>query len=320
VSAVLDAHARGDLIALRTSGTTGRARSVVRTTESWFDSFRHVTGLLGMDAGSAVWVPGPLSATMNLFAAVHAADLGARLLPGSEGASHAVLTPAALSRALAQDVDLSGVHLLVAGDRLGRALRDDALAHGAAGVSHYYGAAELSFVAWGSHADDLRPFPGVEVDCRDGVVWVRSPYVCLGYDGTDGHLSRGPDGFATVGDRAEVRDGFLRLRGRTADVVVTAGATVLVADVEAALERATGHRVAVLGLPHKDLGEIVCGVTTDRVAIPVLRSRAREVLDPAQRPRRWFAVAELPVSPAGKLDRDRLSDLMLSEQQISPRA
>ena len=38
--------------------------------------------------------------------------------------------------------------------------RDTALTHGAGG--YYYGAAELSFVAWGSHADDLRPFPEVE--------------------------------------------------------------------------------------------------------------------------------------------------------------
>ncbi|HSJ21927.1 MAG TPA: o-succinylbenzoate--CoA ligase [Nocardioidaceae bacterium] len=314
MAAVLDAHVRGDLIALRTSGTTGRARSVVRTTDSWFDSFDHVTGLLDMDAASTMWVPGPLSATMNLFAAVHAADLGARLVPGAAAASHAVLTPAALSRALAQGVDLSGVHVLVAGDRLGPELRDTALAHGASRVSHYYGAAELSFVAWGSHSEDLRPFPGVELECREGVVWVRSPYLCLGYDGTDGHLSRDPEGFATVGDRGELRDSSLRLRGRTDDVVVTAGATVLVADVEAALDRATGHSVAVLGLPHRDLGEVVCGVVTDRAALASLRAAAREVLDPPQRPRRWFEVRTLPLTAAGKLDREALLQQLVSAE------
>ena len=49
----------------------------------------------------------------------------------------------------------------VAGDRLTARLRDRARAAGAE-VSHYYGAAELSFVAWGQHAGDLRPFPDVE--------------------------------------------------------------------------------------------------------------------------------------------------------------
>jgi acyl-CoA synthetase (AMP-forming)/AMP-acid ligase II len=309
VAAVLAAHGRGDLLALRTSGTSGRARSVVRTTTSWFDSFEHVTRLLDMDVSSRVWVPGPLSATMNLFAAVHAAHLGAHVQGTPAGATHAVMTPAALSRALAQDVDLTGVHVLVAGDRLGRAVRDEALARGAGRVSHYYGAAELSFVAWGSHDEDLRPFPGVEVDCDD-VVWVRSPYVCLRYDGPDGPLTRRADGFATVGDRGRLEHGTLRLLGRGNDTVLTAGATVLVVDVEATLEQAAGRPVAVVGLPHADLGQVLCGVVTDAASIGPLRSLARELLDPAERPRRWFELAELPLTPAGKLDRERLSSML----------
>ena len=72
-------------------------------------------------------------------------------------------------------------------------------------MHHYYGAAELSFVAWGAHADDLRPFPGVEVSVREGEVWVRSPYLCTGYDGPPGPLRRDGDGFATVGDRGSMR-------------------------------------------------------------------------------------------------------------------
>lgn len=314
VQAVLAAHRQGDLIALRTSGTTGTPRSVVRATSSWFDSFDHVTRLLGMDATSRVWVPGPFSATMNLFAAVHAEHLGAAVQTSTAGATHAVLTPAALSGAIAHGTDLTGVHVLVAGDRLTPGLHDHALDHGAARVSHYYGAAELSFVAWGSHAEDLRPFPCVEVDCREGVVWVRSPYVCRRYDGPDGPLTWEPDGWATVGDRGCLEDGFLRIHGRGTDAVVTAGATVLVADVEAVLEGATGHRVVVVGLPHPDLGQVLCGVvrqpgapvTPDASGLATVRQAARELLDPAQRPRRWFEVADLPLTSAGKLDRERL--------------
>ena len=312
VQAVITAHHRGDLVALRTSGTSGAARSVVRTTGSWFDSFEHVTRLLDLEPASRVWVPGPLSATMNLFAAVHARHLGATVQPSASGATHAVLSPAALSRAIAQGTDLAGVHVLVAGDRLTPRLHDDALAHGSGRVSHYYGAAELSFVAWGSHAEDLRPFPGVEVECRGAVVWVRSPYVCQGYDGPDGPLTWDPDGWATVGDRGSLDDGFLRVHGRGSDTVVTAGATVLVADVEATLERATGHSVVIVGLPHPDLGQVLCAVTPDVGHLEALRRSARELLDPAQRPRRWFEVADLPLTRAGKVDRDRLTTSLLS--------
>ena len=72
------------------------------------------------------------------------------------------------------------MHLVVAGDRLRRPLAQRAAAAGAR-VSHYYGAAELSFVAWGSDEEDLRAFPGVELEIRDGVIWVRSPYLSEGY-------------------------------------------------------------------------------------------------------------------------------------------
>jgi long-chain acyl-CoA synthetase len=317
VAAVLDAHDRGSLLSLRTSGTSGRARSVVRTTQSWFGSFPHVTRLLGMSTRSRVWMPGPLHSTMNLFAAVHATALGASVVTSPAGATHAVLTPAKLARSLAQGVDLRRMHVLVAGDRLGTALHDRAVARGGTRLSHYYGAAELSFVAWGTHADDLRPFPDVEVACRDGVVWVRSPYLCRRYDGPDGPLLRGGDGFATVGDRGALEEGFLRLHGRGEDTVVTAGATVLVAEVEAALERATGHPVAVLGLPHPDLGQVLCGVVPDAALVPELRSRARELLDAGHRPRRWFEVAALPLTPAGKLDRRRLRGMLHAARAVS---
>jgi acyl-CoA synthetase (AMP-forming)/AMP-acid ligase II len=48
-------------------------------------------------------------------------------------------------------------------------------------VAHYYGAAELSFVAWGLDREDLRPFPGVEIEVRADEIWVRSPYLAAGY-------------------------------------------------------------------------------------------------------------------------------------------
>jgi long-chain acyl-CoA synthetase len=312
VRAFAEAREHGRSVRLRTSGTSGAPRFVVRSTSSWAASFPAVTDLLELSARSRVWVPGPITSTMNLFATVHADDLGARVQPGPDGATHAVLTPAALARAVAQGADLSGVHVLAAGDRLFPHAHDAALAAGSRRVSHYYGAAELSFVAWGSHALDLKPFPGVEVDCRDGVIWARSPYLCEGYDGPDGPLTWRADGFATVGDRGRVEDGYVRVLGRGEDTVVTAGATVLVADVEAALEQATGHRVVVVGLPHDDLGQILCGVVTDASTLPVLRTAARDILDPAQRPRRWATWADLPLTKAGKLDRALVAERVRS--------
>src|SRR3954465_15982182 len=89
VAAVLEAHDRGELIALRTSGTTSEPRAVVRTTSSWFDSFPHVTQLAGVHRPAGLWLPGPLSATMNLFAAARPRPVSAlRRRPGPAPRRH----------------------------------------------------------------------------------------------------------------------------------------------------------------------------------------------------------------------------------------
>src|SRR3954447_8609213 len=203
----------------------GRGRWSARR-RPWVDSFPVVSHLIGLDPASRVWVPGPLRASMNLFAAAHARWLGAAVATAPPGATHACLTPAALVRALDDGVDVTGMHLVVAGDRLRRPLAERAVAVGAR-ISHYYGAAELSFVAWGRDEGDLRPFPGVELEVRDGVIWVRSPYLSDGYLTGGGPFSLGVDGFASVGDHGRLLNGLLGVAGRGAEAVVTGGATIV---------------------------------------------------------------------------------------------
>ncbi|WP_051683495.1 AMP-binding protein [Blastococcus sp. URHD0036] len=308
VAAVLDACDRGGLLALRTSGTTDRPRVVVRTAASWADSFTHVSALTGIDGAARVCVPGPLAATMNLFAAVHARSVGATLVDEPRDATHLHLTPAALTAELRSGTDLADRTVVVAGDRLTRDLATRARAAGAT-TAHYYGAAELSFVAWGTDEEDLRPFPDVAVDIRDGRIWARSPFLSRGYAEGEGPFVVAADGAATVGDRGRLADGVLTVTGRGSDAVVTGGATVLVGEVEAALRRAIGSDVLVVGLPHPRLGALVAAVLTDPAALPRAREAARTTLDPAQRPRRWFALPQLPVTATGKVDRAAVAEL-----------
>ena len=308
VAAVLDAHERGELIALRTSGTTSAPRAVVRTTGSWVDSFPHVSRLTGIDGTARVWVPGPLSATMNLFAAVHARYVRATVVDAPDGATHAHLTPALLRAALHDGTDLAGIHVVVAGDRLPRDLAGQAQAAGAR-ISHYYGAAELSFVAWGTHEEDLRPFPGVEVEVRDGVLWVRSPYLSHGYDGAEGPFTVAADGFATVGDRGRLEGGVLTVVGRGTEVVLTGGATVLVADVELGLRQVGVRDVVVVGVPHRRLGSIVAAVVSDVAVADRARESARTALSSVQRPRLWFHLPQFPLTAGGKVDRAAVAAL-----------
>lgn len=320
VAAVLAAHRRADLLRVRTSGTSAGARAVLRTTTSWFASFPHVAALTDLGPRSRMWLPGaggqPGPGTLSLFAAVLAGWAGATTQDTPEGATHAHLTPLQLERSLAVGADVAGLTVTVAGDSLSRGTTAAARVAGVR-LSHYYGAAELSFVAWGSGPDDLRPFPGVEVEVRDGEIWARSPYLCLGYDGPPGALRTDPSGWATVGDRGRwlPAERVLRVHGRGEDAVTTGGATVLLADVEATLATAVAGPCAVLGVPHAVLGQAVVVVLADVGDLAPARA-AVAVLSTAARPRAWFTLPVLPVTPQGKLDRAALRDAVGSGRAV----
>jgi long-chain acyl-CoA synthetase len=313
VAAFLDAHDAGELVALATAGTTSGPRSVVRSTRSWLDSFPAVERLTGLHESSRVWVPGPLNATMNLFAAVHARVLGATLVDSPADASHAVLTPGGLD----DPASLAGVTVVVAGDRL-EPQRHDAAVSAGARVHHYYGAAELSFVAWGSHADDLAHFPGVDVSVRSGEIWVRTPYLCIGYDGPPGPLRVDADGYATVGDRGSLHDGVLTVAGR-ADAVQVGTATVQPADIEATLRPAARGELAVVGVPHGSLGAVLAVALTEPSDLERVRRIARDELSGSLLPRLWFHVPQLPRTNAGKVDRTALVSALSREDARSRR-
>jgi len=308
-AALRTAYAAGETIRLPTSGTSGRPRWVLRRAASWVDSFPVVAALCALERASRAWVPGQVTASMNAYAVCLVDHVGASLVDGPGDATHAFCTPSSLL-ALLED-DHGPLAVVVAGDRLSPVLAARA---GAAGhtVHHYYGAAQLSFVGWGRDGDSLRLFPEVRAEARDGELWVSSPWLCLREEGdppvlrsevTDGRL------WMSVGDRGSVSsDGRLVVAGRP-DAVTTGGATVVLADVEAALRPYARGEVVVVGRPHQRWGMVLETICTDPVDAAELPVVARRVLPASHRPRRWSVRDELPVTPAGKVDRERIAAL-----------
>lgn len=293
-----------------TSGSTGSARGIVRTFDSWVATFDPLTSLTGLTPSDVVWIPGPLTSTLFLYGALHSAHLGAQVLlsdmPGHTATVvHAV--PALAADILASRADYPDLRLLVvAGDRVPDSLWDAARDAGVE-LLEYYGAAELSFVAARTSGDGLRAFPGVEIDVRDDVIWVRSSYIANGYVFADESASTGPlrrDGqWATVGDLGSYADGTLIVRGRGDSGVTVGGHTVVTDDVEHVLRRALGTTdVAVTGVPHPRFGAIIIGIVSAEPDDRQLRAAAELLPGPA-RPRRWIRVERLPRTASGKVDR-----------------
>jgi acyl-CoA synthetase (AMP-forming)/AMP-acid ligase II len=158
-----------------------------------------------------------------------------------------------------------------------------------------------------------RPLPPGEV----GAIRARTPGVGEPMSLGSGEDERTSDlligGWIYPGDIGALEDGFLKIVGRSSDMIVRGGAKVYPSEVEGVLaEHDAIAEVAVVGWPDQKLGEEVA-------AFVVLRSSAqpqellaycRSKLHPDKQPRQVFIVEALPRNANGKLVKRELIDLL----------
>jgi len=123
------------------------------------------------------------------------------------------------------------------------------------------------------------------------------------------------DGFASVGDMGHLDDeGYLYLADRRVDLVISGGANVVPAEVEAALTRHPAVRdAAVIGLRDDDLGRRVHAIVElapgiDASVLPELDRHVRGLLAGYKVPRSYEVVPALPRDEAGKIRKSALRD------------
>jgi bile acid-coenzyme A ligase len=126
-----------------------------------------------------------------------------------------------------------------------------------------------------------------------------------------GAQPRGIDGWESLGDLGHLdEDGYLYLADRSADLILSGGANVYPAEVEAALDAHPAVRSsAVFGLPDDDLGErvhAVVDVAEAQVTTEVLLAHLAERLVRYKVPRSIELVREPLRDDAGKLRRSAL--------------
>jgi long-chain acyl-CoA synthetase len=160
------------------------------------------------------------------------------------------------------------------------------------------------------HNDKTLPVGGA------GIIRVRSPAVALGTCGgsTRADGDRIKDGWVYPGDIGAVdKTGFLRLLGRTSDIIIRGGVNVHPSDVEAALLEHEGVKeVAVVGFAQSREGEEIAAfvVPSSNLTESSLIAHCRARLSPDKRPRRFLFVPKLPRNANGKIVRAQLREQM----------
>ncbi len=123
------------------------------------------------------------------------------------------------------------------------------------------------------------------------------------------------DGWYHSGDAAFADDeGFITVKGRMDHTIKSGGENVHPSEVENLLfDHPAIADVAVVGLPSRKWGEVVCAAVIAKV--PDLKAEAldRFCLESAdlasfKRPRRYFFVDEIPSNSTGKVERGKLKD------------
>lgn len=298
--------------AVLTSGTTGAPKIVVRTADSWRAAFGPLDTELGLHPGDGLWMPVHQVSSMALFSAAWAHDSHLALIipatndPGLDRAVIAHVTPPWLEHLveLLQAGTPSTIDtVLVGGDRLPAGLAERAQELGLR-VVPYVGASELSIVAWDT-GNGMREFQGVTTRIIDDELWVASPQIALEMFG--GTLRTNViDGvrWATVGDRVRQTHGVLEFLGRGDGAILTAGATVVPADVERVItQHPQVDACLVLGQSDAVLGQRVVAWIEGNLEIAQLRDWVRARLPKAARPVQWHRVETLSRTASGKIRR-----------------
>jgi long-chain acyl-CoA synthetase len=189
-----------------------------------------------------------------------------------------------------------------------------------------YGLSETSPVASFNHPDRVRkpgsigtPMEGVGMRVVDtdggelpvgeaGEIAIRGHNVMKGYWGKPEATAEAiPDGWFRTGDLAKVDDdGYFFIVGRLKDLIIRGGYNVYPREIEEVLhEHEAVAEVAVIGIPHAELGEEIGAAVQLKpgaAATPAeLRAFARQRVAAYKYPRHFWFVRELPKGPTGKI-------------------
>ena len=147
-----------------------------------------------------------------------------------------------------------------------------------------------------------------------GEVVVRGETVMAGYwRNPEATAKTLRDGWLWTGDMGALDvDGFLTLKDRSKDVIISGGSNIYPREVEEVLLRHPGVReVSVIGQPDPEWGEVVVAfVAGTAVTAEALDALCLEHIARFKRPKHYHFVADLPKNNYGKVLKTTLRELL----------
>jgi malonyl-CoA/methylmalonyl-CoA synthetase len=328
-----------DALLVYTSGTTGQPKGAIHTQRSLLAGVRSLCGAWGWQPDDRLLLALPLFHVHGLCAGLFGtltAGASATVFPRFDESllleaapSHTMLfgVPAMYHRlhATGRAAELSGLRLCVSGSAPLPAELWHALDARGVPVLERYGMSETLLTLSNPLVGDRRagtvgtPLPGVEaaIDQPDaagvGELFVRGPSLCRAFWGRpEASAAMWVDGWFATGDLASVdADGYVAIRGRRTELIITGGHNVYPAEVEAVLaQHPSVAEVAVIGVPSTEWGEsvvaYVVGHGDGAPDLPGLEQLASEQLASYKRPRAIEVLDALPRNAMGKVLRRQL--------------
>lgn len=316
------AHAAEDILGVLSSGSTGVPKVMYRTYASWAGFFPIQNEIFQIQQDSRLFFHGNLSFTGNLNAVLGVLYAGGILITsqkfhcrqwGKLLKRHQVdvvyLLPTKLQLLTAASKDnLTMVRSIFTGSQLMSRcnIQNVKKIFPRAQLMIYYGASELNYITYavcnGENRDSRnlgKPFPGIGVSVRNGIIYVDTPY----------HVSGLAKPF-TVRDTGWLNgNGELIFTGRREAWINKGGVKISIHHLENELRDIRGiEQAAVIPSPDDLRGNIITAfvVKDSAVAESTIRRTIHRNLKPVEMPERIQFIPRLPLNDRGKIDRQQL--------------
>ncbi len=339
-----------------TSGTTGEPKGVMHTSNTILCSLKSVSERVGLGCNDVIFMPSPFAhsigfcygmlmslylgaelVTLDVWDPAVAADIMERHgVTFMFGATPFMSDLANLPRVEERNLEKFRI-FLTAGAPVPPSLVNRASSALGASIVSGFGMTELGLVTAvepscvGRALDsDGCAIPHAQLRVVDaerrevargteGEIQVRGSSTFVGYYGRPDLYDVDAGGWFSTGDLAMMDEyGYIRITGRSKDIIIRGGENIPVVEVEKLIhEMRQVNEVAIVGMPDERLGERSCAFVSLRdgneLTLPEVtaflerRSLARQYL-----PEKLIVVDSLPKTPAGKIQKFELRERIKS--------